>query len=183
MKCLQIFLILVSLLGCDDESPQLMKNPYSPEGEDTSGGSAFEYTKGARVGSANLLSAMDTCTGKGKFFDRAVVESLAEDATETQYSAACTDLALVKVKCTVDDILAHTKSKSKDESLNEKVENNIESIMAADYEIDQCLACPKGSEEEKCLIGTDNPAPPSLDIIRVFFVDKIGKTQNITTLL
>ena len=36
------------------------------------------------MGSVNLLSAMDSCTEKGKFYDRAVVESLAEDATETQ---------------------------------------------------------------------------------------------------
>jgi hypothetical protein len=178
-----ILILILTLVGvaCEGEAPVLSTNPYSSSEE--SSPASFDYSKGARVGVDNLLSALDSCTEKGKFYDRALINSLPDDATVTQFSAACTSLVLAKIDCSKDGVISHNEAKSKNESFNTNVKDNIQGLTLGGYEVDQCLICLKDSEEDLCQVGNDEKKPPPVDIIRVHFVDKIGKTEATTILL
>lgn len=185
MNLILILLITLVLGSCEGEAPVLGTNPYSSNGDNSAGGSpsSFDYGKGARFGPDNLLSAMDSCTEKGKFFDRVLVDSLPDEATESQYSAGCTSLTLAKIDCTKEGVISHTEAKSKDESFTKKVKDNIQGLTLGGFEVDQCLICLKGSEEDLCQTGTDERKPPPIDIISIYFVNSLEKTQSIPTLL
>jgi hypothetical protein len=187
MKIILTALIVFLFSSCSENRPELNKASLSEnagKNEDgTSSVSSLDKSgTAARVGGEKLLAAIDTCNGEGRFYDRKLVVSLDEEtATEGQFEAGCTSLKLSSIECSKDALLTHTKENGSEE-LATTIESNISALALEEFQIDQCAECESGNTLETCKLGEgDDAKAPSLDIIVIAFVDKIGNVRKTST--
>lgn len=136
--------------------------------------------KSAQLGSSELIEAVNDCNAtnenasreewvNGRFYDRAfeVVDNLKE---------ACTDVPLyTKMKCTKEAAIAHLG-----EDLSADFIANLDAMPYGtgkeEYQVDQCMYCPKGSTLTPCLIvdpQENKKIPPTRDLIKMTFVKEL----------
>lgn len=182
--------MVIGLTSCSKDQPELitqaeLKKQKELEGGGTETGSTAASGKAgtaARIGNEVLLAAIDKCNGAGKFYNRTVVSGLGDAATEAQYVAGCTSENLSSITCNKETVVNHTRTKSKSEEVTAKIENNINAVEAEGFEFDQCVVCLKGNSSDFCAIEKDGvKSPPSIDIMKIFFADKLGNTRNFAT--
>lgn len=124
--------------------------------------SSFDFG-GAEIGDKEVVEAVKSCHEKGRFYDR---------FDEDEALGKCTTLELAQVSCTAKDLRKLLSTKQK-EQFNAALKDSYE-----DWEIDQCLDCEKGADEDFCM---NNSGKEQVGI-KVFFVkdenDQIsGKTM------